>query len=262
MKSSIVPLKVDAENPDVPITLENLQECVIFKSISMDPLEDLLEKMNSEYVRKLLQENDWPDGVKKEFIANLHRFMAFLNETTHAARGQTYLYIPDEDLTDIEAAAKDKDLLQRLETNVIYWTRQIKELVSNQDSPTNTAIESPLDEIAYWTRRTANLVVLTQRLQKPELKKIIKVLEHASSSYLPGFLDLEQKIRAGSAEAQNNLQFLNTLSEPCRKIESAKPKDIPNILPEVLNSVRIIWELSQYYNTPEPMKGLLTKISN
>jgi len=116
---------------DVPITLENLQECVMFKQIGMDPLEDLLEKMNTDYVKKLLQDNDWPDGVKKEFIANLHRFMAFLNETTHAARGQTYLYIPDEDLTDIEAAAKDKDLLQRLESTVIYWTRQIKELVSN-----------------------------------------------------------------------------------------------------------------------------------
>jgi dynein heavy chain len=43
--------------------------------------------MNQEYVKKLLQDNDWPDGVKKEFIMNLHKFMAFLNETTHAARG-------------------------------------------------------------------------------------------------------------------------------------------------------------------------------
>jgi len=33
-------------------------------------------------------------------------------------------------------------------------------------------------------------------------------------------------------------------------------------LPEVLNSVRIIWELSKYYHTPEKMKGLMTKISN
>jgi dynein heavy chain len=102
--------------------------------------------------------------VKKEFVANLHRFMAFLNEQTHSARGQTYLYIPDEDLTDIEASAKDKDLLQRLESTVIYWTRQIKELVSNQDSPTSHSVESPLDEISYWNKRTSNLNVLTRRL--------------------------------------------------------------------------------------------------
>jgi len=69
------------------ITIDNLQECILFKSIGMDPLEDLLEKMNTEYAKKLLQENEWPDGVKKEFVANLHRFMASMNETTHLARG-------------------------------------------------------------------------------------------------------------------------------------------------------------------------------
>jgi dynein heavy chain len=70
------------------------------------------------------------------------------------------LYTPDEDLSDIDAAAKDKDLLQRLESTMIHWTQQIKEVVSNQDSPTNHAIESPLDEIAYWEKRTSNLKVL------------------------------------------------------------------------------------------------------
>jgi dynein heavy chain len=56
--------------------------------------------------------------------------------------------------------------------------------------------------------------------------------------------------------------FLNTLAEPCRKIENSEPKDIPKLLPDVLNSVRIIWELSRYYNSEDRMKGLLTKISN
>ena len=30
----------------------------------------------------------------------------------------------------------------------------------------------------------------------------------------------------------------------------------------MLKSVRLVWELSKFYNTPERMKGLLTKISN
>ena len=108
---------------ETALTPQNLKECVHFRQIGSDPLDDLLEKMNQEYTKKLLQENDWPDGVKKEFIMNLHKFMAFLNETTHAARGQTFLYIPDEDLSDLEAAAKDKDLLQRLESTMIHWTQ-------------------------------------------------------------------------------------------------------------------------------------------
>jgi len=225
-------------------------------------LDDLLNQMNAEYLPKLLAEKNWPEGVKKEFVAQLHKFMAALTEASHASMGRTTLYIPNEDLSDIEAAAKDKDLLQRLESTVIYWTRQIKEVTSNQHSQNSAESTSPLDEIKHWTSRTANLNILNIQLQKPELNRIIAVLKAAGSSYLPGFKELEKKIKEGHEEANDNLQFLNTLAEPCRKIENSEPKDIPKLLPEVLNSVRIIWELSKHYNTEERMKGLLTKISN
>ena len=94
-----------------------------------DPLDDLLKIMNEEYAPKLLGENDWPEGVKKEFVANLHTFMANITETSYNAKGKTYLYIPNEDLTDVDTAIKDKDLIQRLESIVICWPRQIKDLV-------------------------------------------------------------------------------------------------------------------------------------
>ena len=82
--------------------------------------------MNAEYVPKLLGENDWPDGVKKEFQANLNKFMATITEESHLAKGRTFLYIPEEQVSDIDTAVKDKDLIQRLESTDIYWTRQSK----------------------------------------------------------------------------------------------------------------------------------------
>lgn len=39
---------------------------------------------------------------------------------------------PQEMLTDPKAAAKQKDLVQRLESTIIHWTRQIKALVNKQ----------------------------------------------------------------------------------------------------------------------------------
>ena len=218
--------------------------------------------MNEEYAPKLLGENDWPEGVKKEFVANLHSFMATITETSYNAKGKTYLYIPNEDLTDVDTAIKDKDLIQRLESIVICWTRQIKDLVQNQESQTSQDNSSPLDEIDYWKKRTSNLDVLTKRLQDPKLLKIIDVLKKNTSSYLTQFEDLKDKIQVGYDEASNTLKFLQTLEEPCRKIEKAQPKDIPKLLPDVLYNVRVIWELSKYYNTKDRMKGLLTRISN
>ena len=72
--------------------------------------------------------------MRKDFILVLHKYISALTEASHISKGRTTLYIPAEDLSDIEAAAKDKDLLQRLESTVIFWTRQIKEVVYNQES--------------------------------------------------------------------------------------------------------------------------------
>lgn len=178
------------------------------------------------------------------------------------SKGQTTLYIPKEDLSDVEAASKDKDLLQRLESTVIYWTRQIKEVVTNQDSQQSTEANSPLDEYRHWDLRTVNLNNLYKQLQKPELKRITQVLKLAESQYLPSFKELEEKIEEGSAEANDNLKYLKLLTPACKKIENSEPQNIPSLVPEVLNYVRVIWEMSSHYNTNERMKGLLTKISN
>lgn len=108
---------------DVPITFANIHECIQVGLIEGDPLDDLLNKMNGDFLPKLLAEKNWPEGVKKEFVAQLHKFMAALTDASNASKGRTMLYFPSEDLVDPEAAAKDKDLLQRLESTVIQWTR-------------------------------------------------------------------------------------------------------------------------------------------
>lgn len=219
--------------------------------------------MSSDYLNAFLQCKSWPDGVRKDFVSGLHKYMAALTEASHIAKGRTTLYIPVEDLSDIEAAAKDKDLLQRLESTVIFWTRQIKEVVSNQESQqSNDTSSSPLDEINFLTTRTNNLDVLYKQLQKPELKKICAVLKAADSSYLQSFKDLEIQIEEGSLEAEDNLKYLKLLSDPCKQIENSSPAEIPALLPEVLKYVRVIWEMSTHYISDDKMKGLLTKISN
>jgi len=66
--------------------------------------------MTASYVPKFLGEKQWPDSVKKDFVAQLHKFMATLTETSHASKGRTTLYIPSEDLSEPDRASKDKDL--------------------------------------------------------------------------------------------------------------------------------------------------------
>jgi len=250
-------IKADGNNA---ITLDNIESQLVMDVLEREPLDDLLNRMNSEYMNKFLGENDWPDGVKKDFIASLHNFMHTINEYSYLSKGKTNLYIPNEDLDDVDACATDKDLMQRLETTVIFWTRQIKELVSNQDVGNQGDNNTPLDEIKHWEDRNSNLESMATRLKDPKLKKIVEVLDRAQSAYLAPFNELTKEIDKGHEEANDNLQFLRLLQDPCKRIENSQPKDIPKLLPEVLSNVRIIFELSKHYNSK--VKNLLTKIGN
>lgn len=86
------------------------------------------------------------------------------------------------------------------------------------------------------------------------------MLQKVDSSYLDGFTDLKNQIQTSYEEASSNLKFLKILEDPCRKIQKAQPSEIPALIPDVLSAVRVIWELSDKYATPERMKGLLSKI--
>ena len=66
----------------------------------------------------------------------------------------------------------------------------------------------------------------------------------------------------GSIEAEDNLIFLKSLSEPCKLLQESDPKDIPQLLPDLLNRVRMIWEKSKYYYKDSRIAGLLHQISN
>eukprot|EP00967_Tisochrysis_lutea_P070511 scaffold93080_cov19-Tisochrysis_lutea.AAC.3 len=62
--------------------------------------------------------------------------------------------------------------------------------------------------------------------------------------------------------AEDNLKFLLCLEEPCQGLVAAHPQEIPALLPPILNCIRMVWNISRFYNTPERVTVLLRKLSN
>lgn len=120
----------------------------------------------------------------------------------------------------------------------------------------------PLDEIEFWRARSVDLSGIRNQLDSPQVHQIAAILEYSKSSYLPPFLELRDKIQREATVAEDNLAFLLCLTEPCNVLRQAVPRDIPGILPGILNRVRVIWNVSRFYNTPDRVLGLLRKISN
>ena len=61
-------------------------------------------------------------------------------------------------------------------------------------------------------------------------------------------------------KAENCLRFISLLSEPCQELVNAEPKNIPALLPQLLNIIRVIWLNSEHYKSRERLNGLLRKV--
>jgi dynein heavy chain len=79
--------------------------------IAANYLKGLLSKMNLNFIPNFVKDKSWPVNAKKDFLVQLHYFMASLTEIAFLQEGLTELYIPNEDLRDIKAAVADKDLI-------------------------------------------------------------------------------------------------------------------------------------------------------
>lgn len=172
------------------------------------------------------------------------------------------LYVPEGYKIVIEEAARQKDVVQRLELLLVHWTKQIKEVINTQHTSESTENSGPLEEIQFWRSRCDDLSGISDQINRSDVQTIIKVLEIAKSSFLEQFLRLSHLIQEGTIEAKDNLKFLSTLSDHCKVLSQSEPKDILIILPKLLSCVRLIWANSKYYNTKERLTGLLRKISN
>lgn len=109
----------------------------------------------------------------------------------------------------------DKERLQIMESIVIHWTRQIKDVVNNHDSSGSAETSGPLDEIEFWKVRAQDLIGIQQQLENEKVKKIIDVLNYSKSNYIGPFQSLTQQIVSRAAESNDNLKFLETIRTQC-----------------------------------------------
>jgi dynein heavy chain len=73
---------------------------------------------------------------------------------------------------------------------------------------------------------------------------------------------IELKVTELLNEAKDNVKYLQTLEKFIEPLESGNPETIKEILPALMNSIKMIHTIARYYNTNERMTGLFVKITN
>jgi dynein heavy chain, axonemal len=245
--------------------INNAAHCVLrdvqFGNFGGKHFSSLLRAVAGLYAPLLFGSKQWPDSIKNDFSSQMHRFLAVLTDIRWRKEGITKLYIPKEGLDiSIEQAAKDKELVQRLESAMVHWCRQLKDVSNSQDASIVDEDTGPLEEIEFWKARSQDLLGISRQLDQQSVKRISEILRVAKSSHLAQFNKLADQLQSNTKRADNNLSFLLALKDPCHELADAKPNEISKILPKIISLIRVIWVNSEFYNRPEMLIGLFRKV--
>jgi len=212
-------------HPEAKLSITNIGLSIQHGILSCGAdMRSLLEVMGQIFTPQIIESCTWPESMKKDLSGQVHKFMASLTESAFEATRKTMLYLPSgEFLPDIALAARNKELVQQLESIVINWTRQIKEVVNSYDNAHQTEVPGPLEEILFWRSRREDLFGILQQLQRGDVRQVIHVLDVSKSSYLTRFMSLAKKIHDNSIEANDNIRFLEHLVSPCTTLSNSGP---------------------------------------
>ncbi|KAF9424732.1 hypothetical protein HW555_000033, partial [Spodoptera exigua] len=208
-----------------------------------------------------------PDTNEKtsadEVITDIKDLVAIVDWTIEHIEGEIQLPMPNipmlHEVHTVEVV--DPGLVSQLEEAVMMWQHHIDSTIAACLGKTREG-DGPVAEYKYWRERDAEISLLVEQLKQPMVVKILNLLERANSKYLEEFKNYKEKLVDQYNMASDNLKFLSTLMRFFTVIEdeSTLPQ-VLEILPELMESIYMMWVLSKGYRTDETMVPLLSRIS-
>ncbi|XP_075981627.1 dynein heavy chain at 89D [Anticarsia gemmatalis] len=202
-----------------------------------------------------------------EVTSDIKDLVAIVEWTIEHIEGEIHLPMPNiPSLTDASAHTGgveiiDPELIRQLEEAVMMWQQHIDSTIAVCLGKTREG-EGPVAEYKYWRERDAEISLLVEQLKQPMVVKILYLLQKAGSTYLEGFKNYKERLLEQYNMANDNLKFLSTLMRFFTVIEDDSPlHQVIEILPELVESIYMMWVLSKGYRSDETMVPLMSRIS-
>jgi len=182
-----------------------------------DEMKDRLDEL-TDMIRKVylpLMEG------KPDSRLQMEKFVKQVFISLQQAYGNITIKIPPLPDKQSEDLCNDRGLIEELIETIEQWTATIKETIERENQrPKDT--QSAQGETEYWRQRAATFNTLYQQLNKPQVKKIIKVMElneqRPDGYQLDNYTTQYQAFQKLHAQAKDFVKFLNTLDRQFKNI--------------------------------------------
>ena len=190
-------------------------------------------------------------------------FVRQVNHILQQVEGEIKLEIPDLDLggEDPTILARNPAIVGPLGVAMEGWSRVISSVVDNQLKKQPNG-DGPLAEVDFWRERNSVLSMFYEQLKSPPIQNIIMVLKAASLPSYSSFEVHRTELTRYYLEAKDNVKFLGTLERHFKNLtQGANFSIVLDTLPNMMNSLRMVWVISRHYNTDERMASLMERVA-
>ncbi|KAK7807584.1 hypothetical protein U0070_013890 [Myodes glareolus] len=264
-------IKTKPEN----ITKDNYKSRLLYGDISPTPVDQLIAVVE-EVLYSLLNQREnmdgWPQVVSEDIVKQVHRLKNEMFVMGGKIKGKTLLPIPehlgslDGTLESMERipSSLDNSLLHSIETIIIDWSHQIRDVLSKDSAQALLDGLHPLPrvEFEFWDARLMNLQCIHEQLNRPKVNKIVEILEKAKSCYWPALQNVYMNVTQGLKEANDIVLYLKPLRILLEEMEQADFTVLPSFIVKVLSTICFIWATSEHYNTPSRVIVILREFCN
>lgn len=188
----------------------NYKSALLYGDISPTPVDQLIAVVE-EVLYSLLNQSEnregWPRVVSEDIVKQVHKLKNEMFVMGGKIKGKTLLPIPehleslDGTLESMERipASLDNSLLHAIETIIIDWSHQIRDVLSKDSAQALLDGLNPLPQVEFdfWDARLMNLKCIHEQLNRPKVNKIVEILEKAQSCYWPALQNVYMNVTEG-----------------------------------------------------------------
>ena len=110
-------------------------------------------------------------------------------------------------------------------------------------------------------------------MKRPDCKQVVNILSLLTKNnadltkqnvvnLLRRWKQIDLNITEAANEAKDNVKYLYTLQRFIDPLYNGTPESISEVLPALMNSIKMIHTIARYYNTPERMTALFARITD
>ncbi|XP_017775151.1 PREDICTED: dynein heavy chain 8, axonemal [Nicrophorus vespilloides] len=265
------------------IDMRNINDEVFFCTLNVKDHNGNVVSMVYDVIDKIIKPNllmakDWGDlpkteaglQIKKDFLGDFEHYCNFLDTTRIDLDGIvkfTYNYdfykSTFSSSVMIKSAVEKIEVVHQVEATVRSWAKIMERVLTQfQQLRREDEFVGPLVEIEYWRRQLARFTSIVDFIKSDVCMMHLMLLNQAKSKFLKFWQIQDNAVTDARNECQDNVKYLYALERYWEPLYRCDPSQIPDHLPALLYSIRMVFTTSRYYNNTASVTAILVKVSN